>query len=226
MSFCKFKNVHCTAIFFLLVWSVFVSSCSGFVNWIYPGVETSGLTFNYIDTVYFTWTSSIADPYMNLWCAPSNTSAQSKTYVYHSETSTNGTSPQSFPYSEYYNNGVCHMQLEDFSGDDFANTPTFDITSNDAVAPQTWGLSATSLLDRGSNPTTIASSSSTGVSSTVVATALSSSSSLSPASFSSSSSLLLLLLLLLLFNKGITYDSSCNNDDKGSSATDIPIIAL
>lgn len=34
------------------------------------------------------------------------------------------------------------MQVEDFAGDDFKNTPTFGITSNDGVEPTTWGLDA------------------------------------------------------------------------------------
>ena len=40
----------------------------------------TGMTFNYIDTVYFTWTSDINGPWMNLWCAPSPNANQSKTY--------------------------------------------------------------------------------------------------------------------------------------------------
>ena len=76
----KFYTVHCSAMFPLLLWSVLVSSCSGYVDWIYPSDEDNGLVFNYIDTVYFTWTSNIGDPYMNLWCAPSPTDAQSPTY--------------------------------------------------------------------------------------------------------------------------------------------------
>ena len=76
----KFFNLHCSAIFPLLLWSALASSCSGYVNWIYPSKEDNGLVFNYIDTVYFTWTSSITGPYMNLWCAPTPTSAQSSTY--------------------------------------------------------------------------------------------------------------------------------------------------
>ena len=78
--------------------------------------------------------------------------------VYTTQVSTNGTSPQSFDYSEYEHNGICHMQVEDFAGDDTANTPTFDITSNDAVQRQTWGLSAISLLSEGSSLATTASS--------------------------------------------------------------------
>lgn len=68
------------------------------------------------------------------------------------------------------------MQLEDLSGDDFANTPkgAFRITSNDAVAPQTWGLDAISLLGGVSDTTETASPPPTGVSSTIVATQLSS----------------------------------------------------
>ena len=74
------QNVHCSTIFFLLLWNLLIGSCSGYVNWIYPGVENTGLTFNYIDIVYFTWTSNITGPWMNLWCAPTTTSSQSKTY--------------------------------------------------------------------------------------------------------------------------------------------------
>lgn len=79
-SFPAFYNFHCSAIFPLLLWSVLVSSCSGYVNCIYPSQNDTRFVFNYIDTVYFTWTSNITDPYMNLWCAPSPTSPQSSTY--------------------------------------------------------------------------------------------------------------------------------------------------
>jgi hypothetical protein len=64
-------------LFSLLVWSILVSSSSSYVNWIYPASANTGLTFNYIDTVFFTWESGIADPWMNLWCAPNQTSPQS-----------------------------------------------------------------------------------------------------------------------------------------------------
>ena len=80
ICFHRSQNIHCRAILFLLLWSVLVTSCSGYVDWIYPGNENKGLTFNYIDTVYFAWTSSIADPWMNLWCAPNDSSPQSLTY--------------------------------------------------------------------------------------------------------------------------------------------------
>lgn len=78
----------------------------------------TGMTFNHADTVYFTWTSDIDGPWMNLCCAPSPSANQSKTYVYHEQLETDGTKPQSFPYSEYDKDGVCHMQFEDFTGDD------------------------------------------------------------------------------------------------------------
>ena len=168
-----------------------MSSTSSHVNWIYPGPLNSGLTFNYIDTVYFTWESSIADPWMNLWCSPGGNSPQSplqgkvkpspplhtlsrtqeaesttlergarvaeisigiKT-AYHAQMTTNGTSQQQFPYSEYEKAGICHMQLENFAGDDFANTPRFGITSNDAVQAQTWGLKELASLGGGSSAT-------------------------------------------------------------------------
>lgn len=107
--------------------------------------------------------------------------AQNK--AYHAELSTNGTNPQSLQYSEYIN-GLCHMQLEDLSGDDFGNTPkgAFKITSNDAVAPQTWGLSALSELGGASDTTTTTSSTPTQTSSTFVASQFSS----FPSSYTSS----------------------------------------
>ena len=64
----------------LLVCSVFVVPCEGYVTWVYPSDNDTGLTFNYIDTVYFTWKSSISGPWMNLWCAPNHTSPQSSTF--------------------------------------------------------------------------------------------------------------------------------------------------
>ena len=74
------QNIHRRTIYFSLLCSVLVTSCSGYVDWIYPSNDDKGLTFNYIDTVYFTWTSSIDEPWMNLWCAPNHSSPQSSTY--------------------------------------------------------------------------------------------------------------------------------------------------
>ncbi|KAI4212550.1 MAG: hypothetical protein LQ351_004802 [Letrouitia transgressa] len=91
--------------------------------------------------------------------------------------SKNGTNPQSFPYSEFISKGLCHMQIEDFSGDDYANTPTFGLTSNDAVQPRTWGLSALRLLGGDDSATTIVSPSTIVTSKAVKTTAVSSSSS-------------------------------------------------
>ena len=76
----SFLSLHCSAIFRLLLCSVLVSSCNGYANVIYPSEEDTPLTFNYIDTVNFTWISNITDPWMNLWCSPTPTSAQSHTY--------------------------------------------------------------------------------------------------------------------------------------------------
>lgn len=55
-----------------------VSSCSAYVDWIYPDPQKKGDTYNYIDTVYFTWTSNITDLWMNLWCAPNSSTRQSQ----------------------------------------------------------------------------------------------------------------------------------------------------
>lgn len=78
------------------------------------------------------------------------------------------------------------MQLENLAGDNYANTPTFEITSNDAVAPHTWGLSALSLLGGDAALTAMASTSSSpsspGPFSTPVATTSSPTSSSSLAS--------------------------------------------
>lgn len=52
-------------------------SCSGYVDWIYPNAETTGMTFNYNDVVYFTWTSNITTPWMKLWCKPGLTGNRS-----------------------------------------------------------------------------------------------------------------------------------------------------
>ena len=57
-----------------------IPACCGFTDWIYPGQDDSNLTFNYIDVVYFTWASSIDEPWMNLWCAPRAGEPQSKDY--------------------------------------------------------------------------------------------------------------------------------------------------
>ena len=185
MSLFNSKTADYSNVFLVFLYML-VPYCSGYVNWTYPGPENSGLTFNYKDIVYFTWTSSIDSPWMNLWCAPSHTKPQSSTYgkihiyvalfspdkeenisanhkinetVYHEQVPTNGTNPLSFDYSEYDYQGICHMQLEDLSGDDFANTPTFDLTSNDAVEPQTWGLFAPSSFSGATTSCAITSSS-------------------------------------------------------------------
>lgn len=79
MSFVKSKNVDHDTILWLCL-CVCVPFCNGYVDWLYPGLNNSNLTFNYKYTVYFTWTSSITDPWMNLWCAPSLTAPQSSTY--------------------------------------------------------------------------------------------------------------------------------------------------
>lgn len=64
----------------LLVFSVWVDVCCGYVDWIFPGPNNPNLTFNYIDIVYFTWASSVEQPYMNLWCSPTPSDPQSKDY--------------------------------------------------------------------------------------------------------------------------------------------------
>ena len=81
MLFCRLQNVFGSAMFFLLLWSILMISCNGYVDWIYPNssIPNGALTFNYIDTVYFTWTSSISSPWMNMWCG-TTTTAQSSTY--------------------------------------------------------------------------------------------------------------------------------------------------
>ena len=56
---------------------VFIPPCTGYVNWIYPAASSTSLTYNYIDTVYFTWTSNITNPTLGLWCATAN----SQTFV-------------------------------------------------------------------------------------------------------------------------------------------------
>ena len=82
---------------------------------------------------------------------------------------TNGTKPQSFVYSKFDKGGICHMELEYSINWDHGDTPEFTIASNDAVLPQTWGLSK-------------------GVSFIAIPTALPSASSSTPSSSSSLSS--------------------------------------
>jgi hypothetical protein len=77
----KAGKLMCSAMLYLLFWGILVLPCSGWVTWIYP--VTPNLTFNYIDVVYFTWTSDITEAeqaWMNLWCAPSPTAPQSSIY--------------------------------------------------------------------------------------------------------------------------------------------------
>lgn len=73
-------SVYHSIVSLLLASSIYVLPCSGFVDWIYPIHNKTGLVCNYIDTVYFTWTSNITDPYMNLWCTPSGSTVQCSTY--------------------------------------------------------------------------------------------------------------------------------------------------
>ena len=54
----------------LFVMSIWVGVCRGYASFIYPGYRDQNLTFNYIDVVYFTWTSSIDGPWMNLCVLP------------------------------------------------------------------------------------------------------------------------------------------------------------
>ena len=42
------------------------------------------------------------------------------------------------------------MQVENFDGDDFADTPTFNIVSKDGIEPKTWGLDV--LSEAGGSP--------------------------------------------------------------------------
>ena len=64
----------------LSVWGSLVFTCCGYVNFIYPSIRDNNLTFNDIDVVYFTWVSSVDEPWMNLWCAPNSSVPQSKDY--------------------------------------------------------------------------------------------------------------------------------------------------
>ena len=64
----------------LLIWGSLVSTCCGYVDFIYPSTQDKNLVFNYIDVVYFTWASSVDQPWMNLWCAPNPSLPQSKDY--------------------------------------------------------------------------------------------------------------------------------------------------
>lgn len=73
MSYNILQDVHCSLVLSLIVRSMLLPSCSGYVDWIYPNAETTGMTFNYNDVVYFTWTSNITSPWMKLWCKPSGT---------------------------------------------------------------------------------------------------------------------------------------------------------
>ena len=68
----------------LLVSSIFVPGCGGNVKWIFPGPEDLSLIFNYMDTVFLTWTSDIDDEsylYMNLWCANDPDQIENQTHA-------------------------------------------------------------------------------------------------------------------------------------------------
>ncbi len=83
----------------LLIWGALLPLCWGYVDWIYPGPLNHNLTFNYIDSVYFTWASSVEVPWMNLWCAPSPSDAQSINYC-KSHTPSLSNSPADQPKNE------------------------------------------------------------------------------------------------------------------------------
>lgn len=66
--------------------------------------------------------------------------------MYHAQVDSNGTNPRSFPYDGFKRKGICHMQRENTTEDDRANTPAFDLKSDDSVEPKTWGRSTLTLL--------------------------------------------------------------------------------
>lgn len=78
-----------------------------------------------------------------LTCEPS-----ARPTVYTANTTTNGTTPQSFPYADSFNQS-CHMSLYCNSNSDPQcqpaghPSPEFSLLHNHAAAAQTWGLSAT-----------------------------------------------------------------------------------
>lgn len=54
------------------------------MRWIFPGPEDLSLIFNYMDTVFLTWTSNIDDEpylYMNLWCAKDPDQNENETHA-------------------------------------------------------------------------------------------------------------------------------------------------
>ncbi|KAL2054958.1 hypothetical protein ABVK25_004780 [Lepraria finkii] len=125
---------------------VFIPPCTGYVNWIYPTARSTSLTYNYIDTVYFTWTSNITNPTLGLWCATANSQTFVSPPPWASTVPMNGSIAQSFPYGKYFN-GTCHMDL--YSPEPGAapgiSSPNFLLAHVPTAAAQTWGLTATSL---------------------------------------------------------------------------------
>lgn len=75
-----FKKLMMSMRHHFLIISFYVGLCQGYAAFIYPGHQDQYLTFNYVDIVYFTWTTSIAEPYMNLWCSPNSSVSQSDIY--------------------------------------------------------------------------------------------------------------------------------------------------
>ena len=100
-----------------------------------------------------------------------------RTTVYTANVTTNGTSPQNFPYADSFNQS-CHMSLYCHGSPDcgpVGQSAEFSLSHNKAAAAQTWGLAATASIGEAA-PTATATAiktttSSTSSSSSVVAAA-------------------------------------------------------
>ena len=98
------------------------------------------------------------------------------TTVYTANVTTNGTDPQSFPYSASFNQS-CHMTLYCHNSSDCGprgQSPEFALAHNNAAAAQTWGLAATASVGKAvaaTGTTTTTSSSTTSSSSAAAKTA-------------------------------------------------------
>ncbi|KAM0800756.1 hypothetical protein BDR22DRAFT_232743 [Usnea florida] len=124
-----------------------ISPTAAYVTWLYPPSSSSrALSFNYNDVVYFSWESNFTAPSITLWCA----SDDNYYSLYTANVTTNGTDPQSFPYSSAFNQS-CHMTLYCHNSSDCGprgQSPEFALAHNNAAAAQTWGLAATASVGK------------------------------------------------------------------------------
>lgn len=59
----------------LLLFTLNLPACDGWVNWIYPPFGVGQITYNYLDEVWFTWQSNYTDPGLYMYCVQESINA-------------------------------------------------------------------------------------------------------------------------------------------------------